>query len=79
MPLDDQSKHTFTVLDVTDSIVYLSVSHSEDLQKITNIYMSDGNEYIVSLLGNVRSQDSGHCDFEKIKSIKGVYIANIYD
>jgi len=41
--------------------------------------MSDGNEYTVSLLGNVRSQDSGHCDFEKIKSIKGVYIANIYD
>ena len=41
--------------------------------------MSDGTEYTVSLLGNVRSQDSGHCDFEKIKSIKGVYIANIYD
>ncbi|KAM3138353.1 hypothetical protein pb186bvf_009629 [Paramecium bursaria] len=79
LPLDDQSKHTFTVLDVTDSQVYLSVSHSEDLSKITNIYMSDGNEFTVSLLGNVRSQDTGHCDFERIKSMKGVYIANIFD
>lgn len=67
------------MLDVTDSIVYLSVSHSEELSKITNVYMSDGNEFTVSLLGNVRSQDTGHCDFERIKSVKGVYIANIYD
>ena len=59
--------------------MYLSVSHSEDLSKITNIYMSDGNEFTVSLLGNVRSQDTGHCDFERIKSMKGVYIANIFD
>ena len=41
--------------------------------------MSDGNEFTVSLLGNVRSQDTGHCDFERIKSMKGVYIANIFD
>ncbi|CAD8138729.1 unnamed protein product [Paramecium octaurelia] len=79
LPIDDQSKHTFTVLDVTDSIVYMSVAHAEELSKVTNIYMSDGNEFTVSLLGNVRSQDTGHCDFEKIKSMKGVYIANIFD
>lgn len=57
----------------------MSVAHAEELSKVTNIYMSDGNEFTVSLLGNVRSQDTGHCDFEKIKSMKGVYIANIFD
>jgi Sortilin, neurotensin receptor 3, len=68
------------VLDVTENKIFLSVSHEEDLSKLTNVYMSDGSsDYTVSLLGNVRSQDSGHCDFERIKSVEGVYIANVYD
>ena len=43
--------------------------------------MSDanGNEFTVSLLGNVRSRDSGNCDFEHIQGVEGVYIANVYD
>jgi hypothetical protein len=33
----------------------MSVAHTEELSKVTNIYMSDGNEFTISLLGNVRS------------------------
>jgi hypothetical protein len=58
------------------------VSHHEDLPKLTNIYTSEtGNvkEFKVSLINNVRSLDSGLCDFENINGVDGVYIANIYD
>lgn len=41
--------------------------------------MSEGSQFSVSLLGNVRSEDNGHCDFERIKSVEGVYVANVYD
>lgn len=68
LPLDDNTKHTFTVLDTSEGQVFLSISHDEDLPKLTNIYMSDatGNEFTASLLGNVRSKDTGNCDFEHV-------------
>lgn len=49
------------------------------MPKIMNIYLSDqtGTKYTLSLLNNVRSLDTGNCDFEPI--IRGTYIANIYD
>lgn len=31
------------------------------------------------MLHNVRSLDTGNCDFEKILGMEGIYIANIYD
>ena len=45
-----------------------------------NVYMSnlEGTKFVLSLLHNVRD-NRGYCDFEKIKSIEGVYIANHYD
>jgi len=44
------------------------------------VYVSDwkGYELSLSLLYNVRSAE-GDCDFEKIESNEGVYIANVYD
>lgn len=61
--------------------MFISVSHNEDIPKLTNIYVSDanGNKFTVSLLGNVRGQDSGNCDFEHIQGLEGVYISNIFD
>lgn len=70
------------MLEASDDQVFLSVSHHEDLPKLTNIYMSESGEsekFIVSLLNNVRSQDTGQCDFERIKGIEGVIMANIFD
>ncbi len=40
---------------------------------------SEGNDYTLSLIGNVRSVDNGNCDYERIQSMEGVYIANVYD
>jgi hypothetical protein len=51
-------EHTFNVLEANDDQVFLSVSHNEDLPKVTNIYVSGGkdiSEFTVSLLNNVRS------------------------
>ena len=31
------------------------------------------------MLHNVRSLDTGNCDFERLLGMEGVYIANIYD
>ena len=47
---------------------------------VGNIYISNtyGTEYTLSLRNNVRSLDSS-CDFEKIKSTEGFYLANIID
>lgn len=50
------------MLDASSDQIFLSVSHHEDLPKLTNIYMSDAGDsasFTVSLLNNVRSEDSG--------------------
>ena len=59
----------------------MSVSHDEDLPKVTNVYMSDavGQDYTLALIGNVRSIDNGNCDFERVQAMEGVYVANVYD
>lgn len=57
------------------------MSHNEENQKLTNIYVSDyrGFRFSLSLLHNVRSLDTGNCDFERILGVEGVYIANVFD
>jgi hypothetical protein len=74
-------EHTFTVLDTFDGQIFLSVSHSEDIPRLTNVYVSDANgkSFTLSLLGNVRSKDSGNCDFEHINGVDGVFISNVYE
>ena len=43
--------------------------------------MSDfrGFKFTLSLLHNVRSLDTGNCDFERILGMEGVYVANVFD
>ncbi|KAM3143555.1 hypothetical protein pb186bvf_004317 [Paramecium bursaria] len=79
LPVEDHQKYTFTVLDTVDGSIFVSVSHLEEFPKVTNIYKSDqdGNNYALSLMNNVRSLDSGRCDFEPL--INGAYIANVFD
>jgi hypothetical protein len=45
-----------------------------------NIYISNsrGDSFSTSLLNNVRLQE-GLCDFDKVQSLNGVYIANVFD
>jgi Sortilin, neurotensin receptor 3, len=81
LPIQSLEQHTYTVLDTTEGQIFLSVSHNEENQKLTNIYVSDyrGFRFALSLLHNVRSLDTGNCDFERILGIEGVYIANVFD
>ncbi|CAD8113365.1 unnamed protein product [Paramecium primaurelia] len=79
IPFDQQ--YSYTLLDTESESIFLSISHNQTNKKLTNIYTSDfqGFKFTISLLNNVRSLNTGQCDFEKIESLKGVYIANIYD
>ena len=43
-----------------------------------NIKGADGVRYSKSLLNNVRNEE-GLCDFERVQSLEGIYLANIYD
>lgn len=44
------------------------------------VYISnyDGSKFVLSLIDNARDS-KGFCDFEKIKSVEGVFIANHYE
>ncbi|CAD8127468.1 unnamed protein product [Paramecium sonneborni] len=79
IPFDEQ--YSYTLLDTESEQIFLSVSHNQTNKKLTNIYTSDfqGFKFTISLLNNVRSLNTGQCDFERIESLRGVYIANIYD
>eukprot|EP00828_Plagiopyla_frontata_P032533 TRINITY_DN4239_c0_g1_i2.p1 TRINITY_DN4239_c0_g1~~TRINITY_DN4239_c0_g1_i2.p1 ORF type:complete len:572 (+),score=98.89 TRINITY_DN4239_c0_g1_i2:58-1773(+) len=56
-----------------------SSSAASDVYK-RQIYISDsdGSKYSLSLKNHVRSAD-GQCDFEKLASLDGIYVANVYD
>lgn len=58
----------------------MHVNHLDDYWLYGNIYISSasGLEYSLSLKNNVRGRD-GQCDFIRIESLEGIYIANIYD
>lgn len=46
-----------------------------------NIYISDstGTRYSLSLKDNVKDPGDGQCDFEKVASLDGIYISNVYE
>ncbi|CAD8167582.1 unnamed protein product [Paramecium pentaurelia] len=75
------NQHTFTILDTSEGQIFLSVSHKEENQRLTNVYVSDfrGFKFTLSLLHNVRSLDTGNCDFERMLGMEGVYVANVFD
>jgi predicted phosphodiesterase len=55
------------------------VSHNEENESLTNIYVLNDGEFSLSLLNNIRSLVNGNCDFEKVLGLEGVYIVNVYD
>ena len=77
--LDEKS---YTVLDTSEGGVILHVNHGTvgGGQLVGNVYVSDaaGIRFALSLPGNLRS-DSGECEFSKVLSMEGVYLANMWD
>jgi len=72
---------SYTVLDTSEGSVILHVNHgSKDQNGVGNVYISDkdGVRFTLSLPNNVRSS-SGDCEFDKVLSLEGVYMANFRD
>ncbi|KAJ1609757.1 putative sortilin [Cryptosporidium canis] len=75
------TEKSYTILDTSEQTVMLHVNHGEDSLKGTgNIYISNnlGTRFALSLMNNVRTP-TGECEFDRIMSLEGVYIANIKD
>jgi hypothetical protein len=74
------TQHSYTILDTSNSAVFLHVNHNGEQSKWGNVYLSNslGTNFSLSLPHN-RRDDNGKCDFEKLQSMEGVYIANYYE
>ncbi|KAK1940266.1 putative sortilin [Babesia divergens] len=75
-------ERSYTILDTSEGAVVIHVGHDYEGGdvEVGNIYISDasGLRYSLSLPNNIRSA-SGECEFDKVYSLEGVYIANFRD
>lgn len=76
-------ERSYTVLDASENSVMLHVNHGHDINSgiaVGNVYISDasGIRYSLSLPKNVRTS-TGECEFDRVQSLEGVYIANFRD
>merc|ERR1719331_2819391 len=72
---------SYTVIDTSEGAVILHVNHgSKEPYGVGNVYISDreGVRFTLSLPNNVRGS-SGDCEFDKVLSLEGVYLANFKD
>lgn len=75
---DTFKEHSYTFLDTSENSVFLHINHFGEHSRYGHVYTSDSNglKYNLSIKYNVRS-DSNQCDFEKVNSLEGIYIANV--
>ncbi|CAE7329343.1 VPS10, partial [Symbiodinium sp. CCMP2592] len=75
--IDEKS---YTVLDTSEGLVMLHVNHGAKENQVGNVYISDekGFRFTLSLPNNVRGTN-GDCEFDKVLSLEGVYMANFKD
>ena len=78
-PFSHLNQYGYQVLAGSFTQLVLQVQHMQD-HNIGNIYISDsdGNKFGLSLKNNVKN-DENKCDFQKVKSLEGVYISNVVD
>lgn len=74
------TQHSYTILDTSNDAVFLHVNHAGEGARWGNVYLSNsiGTNFSLSLPHN-RRDENGKCDFEKLQSMEGVYIANYYE
>jgi len=72
--IDEKS---YTVLDTSAGLVMLHVNHGAKEAQVGSVYISDekGYRFTLSLPNNVRGSN-GDCEFDKVLSLEGVYMAN---
>ena len=82
IPIETNQKsyieHNYIFLDWSFHSVFLHINHFGEKFNYGNIYTSGarGLKYSLSLKNNVRGEGN-KCDFEKVNSVEGVYIANV--
>jgi len=74
------TQHSYTILDTSNDAVFLHVNHNGEGARWGNVYLSNsiGTNFSLSLPHN-RRDENGKCDFEKLQSMEGVYVANYYE
>lgn len=70
-------QHSYTILDTSEDSVFLHVNHEGEDARWGNVYLSNsqGTGFSLSLPYN-RRDENGKCDFEKLQSMEGIYVAN---
>jgi hypothetical protein len=69
--------HSFTIMDTNEDQVFLFLENHGDHSPFGNIYISDaeGRHFTTSLKNIIKGSA---VDFERVNSLDGTYIANIY-
>lgn len=79
LPSDASMSKAFTVMDTSESVVFLHIQNHGPNIPLGSIFISDGSGkyYTISIENVIRGSD--FVDFEKINSLEGVFLANKYD
>lgn len=81
LPFSLLEEFSYTILDTEENQVFLNVNHFNGKHDQTgSLYISDshGIRYSTSLVNCVRTVE-GSIDFDRVKGMEGVYLANVYD
>jgi hypothetical protein len=79
LPRDASQSKAFTVMDTSESVVFLHIQNHGPTIPLGSIFISDGTGkyYTISIENVIKGSD--FVDFEKVNSLEGVFIANRYD
>ena len=79
LPPDEKTvSHAFSIIDTKEDQVFLFLENHGSKSPFGNVYVSDSNaQYFALSLKNVIK--TGVADFERVSSLDGTWIANIYD
>jgi len=77
LPTDAVLSNTFTVLDTTESQVFLFIENHGLTSPFGNLYISgeEGRSFVLSIDNVIKGEA---VDFEKVHSLDGTYIVNKY-
>lgn len=77
LPTDAVLSNTFTVLDTTESQVFLFIENHGLSSPFGNLYISDekGRSFTLSMENVIKGEA---VDFEKVQSMDGTYVVNIF-
>lgn len=69
--------HTFTITDTNEDQVFLFLENQGEHSPFGNLYISDedGRYFSLSLKNVIKGQS---IDFERVGSLDGTYVANVY-